>query len=306
MNHQWRRCGRIYNPADHPRPWARFNSTLPTPIIHPDGYIRLFVGMGAENLISRIGYVDLDQNNPQKILAVSQEPVLDIGAPGCFDDNGVVPIQAFYHGDELVLIYVGFQLHTKIPYTLFPGLAYSKDNGLSFYRKVETPFFERLSTEKFFRTAPHLRFENNRWKAWYIGGNDWIEGSTKQLPVYQMRYAESPSLDFRTAQSKVILDNTKEFHGYGRPVIVSTAVGNYQMHYSARSITGYRLRIARSNDGISWLDHSDLQFSHGQLQPWESDMTCFAYPLTVEGKQYLFYNGNEYGRSGVGLAFDDA
>lgn len=34
--------------------------------------------------------MDVDANNPSRILEVSERPVLDIGTPGSFDENGVV------------------------------------------------------------------------------------------------------------------------------------------------------------------------------------------------------------------------
>ena len=35
---------------------------------------------------------------------------------------------------------------------------------------------------------------------------------------------------------------------------------------------------------------------------WDSEMICFASILDVKGQRYMFYNGNNYGETGFGLA----
>lgn len=63
--------------------------------------IRVYVAMCDASTVGRIGYVDVDARDPTKVLAVSARPVLDIGEPGCFDDNGVNPISIVRCGDEV-------------------------------------------------------------------------------------------------------------------------------------------------------------------------------------------------------------
>ena len=53
--------------------------------------------------------------DPQVIKGVSQQPVLDLGAPGMFDDNGVILGDVIeVSEDELRLYYVGFQFFLLI------------------------------------------------------------------------------------------------------------------------------------------------------------------------------------------------
>ena len=35
-------------------------------------------------------------------------------------------------------------------------------------------------------------------------------------------------------------------------------------------------------------------------------MTCFGAPLTVDKRELLFYNGNQFGRTGFGIAWREA
>lgn len=34
-------------------------------------------------------------------------------------------------------------------------------------------------------------------------------------------------------------------------------------------------------------------------------MQCYPYVIAIDGKTYLFYNGNGFGQSGIGLALLD-
>ena len=119
-------------------------ATLPTPIHLNNDVIRIYVGFCDKNSVGRVGYVDVDADNPSQIIRVSNTPVLDLGRPGCFDDNGVVPLSVLRVDNLIYLYYVGFQLAVKIPYFMFGGLAISYDNGDSFERVSENPILEKM------------------------------------------------------------------------------------------------------------------------------------------------------------------
>ena len=86
---QWERKGLIFG-ANKNNWWMDNSALQPTPLVMGDT-IRVFAGMRDKDGVSRVGYVDVDGNNPSNIIKVKETPCLDIGEPGCFDDNGVVP-----------------------------------------------------------------------------------------------------------------------------------------------------------------------------------------------------------------------
>src|SRR5688572_17623601 len=92
--------------------WSVDSALTPTPILF-DNRIRIYAGFRDKEGISRIGYVDLDADNPRSILSISQTPVLDIGTNGTFDDNGVILGDVVRDGNDLRMYYVGFQLVKK-------------------------------------------------------------------------------------------------------------------------------------------------------------------------------------------------
>jgi len=304
---KWRKLGRLYAP-DGSMPWARAHAMLPTVLTLGDGRLRIYMASTDENTVGRVGYLDVAADDPTRVLAVAPEPVLGIGEPGCFDDNGVNPCCLVEHEGRLLLYYVGYQLHRKVPYTLFTGLAESKDGGASFHRVSRAPILDRNDRELFFRTAPFVRREGGRWRMWYIGGGGWltVDGQTK--PTYSLCHADSEDGVIWSREGQVCLEprgDLDEF-GFGRPVVLHEG-GRYRLFYSIRSASGYRMGYAESPDGLQWERRdAEVGIGLGSQGDWDGEMICYGVVQDTPAGRFLFYNGNQYGRSGVGVAVLDA
>lgn len=298
----WEKLGHVYN-ADGKLPWRRSHAFIPTPFLLSEDVIRVFAAFLDEAQIGRIGYVDLDARNPTRVLQVSETPALDIGAPGTFDDHGVTPMCAVNRGGELHLYYTGWQLSTTVRYYLFAGLAISTDQGRSFTRLTRVPILERSDAELTIRTAPSVLLHRGVWKMWYIAGSDTIVVNSKQVPRYNMRYLESTDGLSWGKEGRVIMSPVGEDeYGFGRPNVRETADG-FEMWYAIRTRSkGYRLGYARSPDGLSWqrLDH--LVGIEPSATGWDSSMQAFGACVDTPAERYLFYNGNNYGETGFGVA----
>ena len=114
---------------------------------------RLFAGLD-ENRFGRIGYVDVDADDPTRVIAVGKEPVLDLGQIGTFEDSGVVPCSIVAESDRVLLYYHGFQRTERVPYLIFAGLADATPSGDEFHRMSGTPILDRTNEEPFIRGAP--------------------------------------------------------------------------------------------------------------------------------------------------------
>jgi len=88
----------------------------------------------------------------------------------------------------------------------------------------------------------------------------------------------------------------------GRPYVIQTG-GAYQMFFCAGTeTTGYRLAYAESTDGRKWIRNDGKLGITVSETGWDSTMQAYPSVFRVGGKTYLFYNGNDYGRDGFGLA----
>lgn len=302
---RWKKLGLVYG-ANGERPWARSHAMIPTPIRLDANTIRVFVTFCDQDGIGRPGYVDVSTQSPTRVIRVSPEPLLDIGRPGTFDENGVLACSVVAAPDgRLLMYYAGFELGTRIRYRLLTGLAISDDRGLSFRRWSETPILERSPAELFFRCGPCCVRDQHGYRLWYVAGSCWTLVHGKEMPVYDLRYAESADGIHWPDHGEVQMPITAEDeHGFGRPYVIARPSGGWRMFYSIRRISfgAYRLGYAESEDGRRWTrmdERLNLDVSPGSF---DSDAIMYAAPIDIDGKLYVFYNGNQFGRDGFAVA----
>ncbi len=300
---RWHKRGVIYVP-DGRLWWAQTHAMLPTPELRGN-IIRLYLCCQDERGEARIGYVDVSTEDPRHVVEVGSEPLLDIGYPGHFDQDGILATCVVPVSDTIrYLYYVGFERGHKARYRLLTGLAISEDGGQHFRRIKTTPILERSSSETLFRCGPFVRYEEGRFRMWYVAGSSWTDIGGKAMPVYDLRYTESDDGIHWPEAGEVCLEiRQPEEHGFGRPWIIKEG-GYYHLFYSIRrrSLGAYRMGYARSVDGRHWerRDH-DLNLDVSP-EGWDSQAIMYAAVLPVGGRFLLFYNGNDFGRTGMGYA----
>lgn len=306
---KWRKTGLVYGPAGH-EPWARSHAMLPTPLLIPElGIVRIFINCCDEAGVSRPGFVDVLPDAPTVVVNRSSDPLMDIGHPGTFDENGVLCTSVLRAPDgRLYMYYVGFELGTRIRYRLLTGLAISEDNGVSFTRYSVTPVLERSPDELFFRCGPCVRLENGLFRMWYVAGSEWLVVGGKPMPRYCIKYLESMNGLEWGSTGRLVLDITREDeHGFGRPWVVQSAAG-YAMYYSVRrkSFGAYRMGFATSLDALNWDRHDEDLGLDVEPGGFDSDAIMYAAVIYLDGKEVCYYNGNEFGRAGFGAAIRTA
>jgi len=299
---KWEKRGLIYGP-DTSSLWARNSALQPTPLLrNEDRSIRVFLGFRDDDGVSRVGYVDVSAIDPSRVLRVSRNPVLDIGVPGAFDENGVVPCAVVRCGGKLYLFYAGYQLAQRVKFFVFGGLAISDDDGETFVRYSQVPICDRTDHELFFRVVHTMMCDDNHWRAWYGGGSDFDVDGEKQYPRYNIRHACSPDGVHLDAEYQVCIDMEGGEYRVGRPYVIKHD-NLYRMFYGVGTrVEGYRLAYAESNDGVNWLRRAQELGIDVSPSGWDSEMQAYPAVVTYENQTYLFYNGNNYGREGFGFA----
>ncbi len=301
---RWNKLGLVYLP-DGSNWWARSHAMIPTPLIISDQVIRLFITCCDEKGIGRVGYLDVDASNPTRVLNVGQEPLLDIGKAGTFDENGALVCSVVsLPNDMLYLYYAGFELGRQIRYRLLTGLACQEGMRGAFLRMKQTPVLERSDKELYFRGGPFVVFEAGRFRMWYVAGSSWERVEDAVKPVYEIRYVESiDGINWPDEGETCIRIEKDNEHGFGRPYVLKVN-GLYRMFYSVRrrDVASYRLGYAESVDGKNWIRKDETIGLDVSSQGWDSEMICYSAVIDIKGRCYMFYNGNDFGKSGFGVA----
>ena len=298
---RWRKKGLIYVP-DGTSSWAKHSALTPSPFLVSDDVIRVYSGFRDDAGVSRIGYVDLAANDPSKVLAVSKEPVLDVGIPGTFDDNGVILGDIVQNDGAMNMFYVGFQLVEKVKFLAYTGLAVSRDGGDSFARVKKSPVLDRSEEGLYIRAIHSVMVEDGVWRVWYASGSEWRIISDRPYPSYHIRYIESRDGSTFTEQGIVCITCQDDEYRVGRPRVYKQS-GLYRMFYTRGALSGgYIAGYAESSDGVVWQRKDETLGIHASDSGWDSQMFCYPSLMTYKGRTYMFYNGNDYGRTGFGYA----
>lgn len=299
---KWKKAGLIYGP-DGSSAWARNSALQPTPLVkRAEGVVRVFAGMRDDEGVSRVGFVDVSADDPSRVVRVSETPALDVGIPGAFDENGVVPCAVVERDGKLFLFYAGYQIGQKVKFYVFGGLAVSGDGGETFKRTSRAPVCDRNDGELFFRVVHTMMLDDGRWRAWYGAGDSFDVEGGRQYPRYNIRHAYSPDGFHLSDEHQVCVDMGGGEYRVGRPYVVKHG-GVYKMFYGAGTKDeGYRLSYAESRDGIGWTRKDEEVGIEVSASGWDSRMQAYPAVVSFRDHVYLFYNGNDYGRDGFGYA----
>jgi hypothetical protein len=302
---KWSKKGLVYAPQGD-RWWARRYATLPTADLISEDRIRVYFAALDDEQRGRIGYVEVDANNPARVLYECPEPVLDIGDAGCFDDSGVNPSCILNVGDKKYLYYIGWQRCTRVPYMLFAGLATSSD-GMHFNKVAPVPVLDRTAAEPYLRSATSVLYHDGRFRCWYVSGVGWTDVHGATHPTYVIRHLDSHDGITWNGTGRVCIDfQQPDEYGFGRPWVV-VENGVYRMWYSIRSRSRpYRIGYAESADGLVWSRRDDVAGITRSAEGWDSEMICYANVVRSGTSTYMFHNGNRHGASGFGYAVPDA
>jgi hypothetical protein len=175
------------------------------------------------------------------------------------------------------------------------GLACSGD-GADVSTRVAAPLLDRQSTISdrvaWVIVERHLADVGT-------SGTEWTDGLLGRHVSHQMRrIARRVSIE-RTGI--VCLDyRSAEEYAFGRPCVIRDG-NRYRMWYSYRGPC-YRIGYAESADGILWDRRDSTCVVPPSDSGWDSEMTTYPVVVRRGDRLYMLYNGNAYGRTGIGLA----
>ena len=301
----WSKQGLIYCPAGA-IDWMNNSVLTPQPFLLNDEVIRVYASFRDEKGVGRIGYIDVSAKNPKHIIRISDKPVLDIGKPGTFNDNGMILGDVLRVENKIYMYYVAFQLVDKVKFYAFSGLAISEDNGDSFKHYSRVPVMDRVEEGIYGRCIHSVLREDNVFKIWYTVIYGWEYINNIPYPAYDIKYITSADgIHIGDEGVQCLKCNDNEYR-IGRPKIRHLN-GMYEMYYTSDSYTKeYRAGYAQSADGINWTRKDNWSgLVPSKQDSWDSEMACYPVIITTKYGTYMFYDGNGMGKDGFGYAVLD-
>ena len=204
-------------------------------------------------------------------------------------------------GGRTYCFYTGWALGKSVPFYLNAGLAWSDDGGRTFERVSLAPLLDRNAVDPHLTASPWVIVEHGVWRMWYVSGTEWTVEASGPRHRYHIKYAESRD-GLRWERTGIVcLDyGSADEYAFGRPCVLRD--GNlYRMWYSVRG-SSYRIGYAESADGIVWVRRDSMNVVVPSDTGWDSEMTTYPAVVRRGDRFYMLYNGNDYGRTGIGLA----
>jgi sucrose-6-phosphate hydrolase SacC (GH32 family) len=279
--------------------WAATHAALP--VVEPVGPDRfaLYLSLRDRDGRARIGRCTLTMAGRPRLEPLEAAPILDLGPLGAFDDSGVTSSSLVTWGADRFLYFTGWSRGVTVPFYLNASVAVSEDGG-PFERLSIAPLLERSHVDPFLTASPFVLVGHGRWRMWYVSATEWRSDSAGLRHYYHIRYAESGDGITWNREGHVAVDYASdEEHAFARPWVVHDE-DRYRMWFAVRG-DRYRIAMAESDDGIVWTRRDTLGLVAG-AEPWETDMVEYPCIFDWNGRRYMLYNGNDYGRTGVGLA----
>ena len=119
--------------------------------------------------------------------------------------------------------------------------------------------------------------------------------------AFVIKYAESHDGIHWNREGHIALNFKSDKESAIARAFVLHGIEKYKMWYSYRG-DSYRIGYAESSDGIQWERKEELAGIDVSANEWDPEIIEYPHVFDHKGSQYMFYNGNGFGKTGFGLA----
>jgi hypothetical protein len=295
---KWNKLGRVFT-TDNNYPWMLSHAANPVAEHLYDDIFKLYFSCRDAKSRSHIGYAEVDIRPPFRVLRIAEAPLLAPGEIGTFDDSGVSLSCIKQINGIRYLYYLGWNLGVTVPWRNSIGLAVYDPLTDTFQRCSKAPLLDRNTVDPYSISYPFVLEDSGIYRMWYGSNLKW--GREQKEMAHVIKYAESDD-GFHWKRQGIIALHFKDESEYAisRPCVLKE-LGLYKMWYSYRG-ESYRIGYAESEDGISWRRKDGDVGTDVSETGWDSEMIEYPFVFNHKGHLYMFYNGNGYGETGIGLA----
>jgi predicted GH43/DUF377 family glycosyl hydrolase len=312
---KWKKLGKIFDPTQHQLPNNAREFAQSPQILQFDDFVRVYFSTrekdATQKYLSHICYVDFE-DDLKTIRKVCQKPVIALGELGTFDEHGIFPINVLRDGDRVLAYTTGWNRKVSVSADASIGLAISRDGGETFQKYGSGPVLTSSLHEPFLVADAYVLRYGDTYHMWYIYGMRWIQPGPDAPPdrVYKIGHAVSADgIAWTRDNRQIVADKLNADECQALPT-VTFFNGRHHMFFCYREAVGfrtdhskaYRIGYAYSDDLVTWIRDDAQAGIDVSEDGWDSQMQTYPYVFQRHGKVYLMYNGNEFGKTGFGLA----
>lgn len=314
---KWIKKGQLFDPAAHGLDFDCHDYAQSPQTLVFDDFVRIYFSTRKKDPAngkyrSHVVFIDLDKSL-QNIVNHSRKTVIPLGDLGCFDEHGIFPISPLRHEGKIWAYTCGWSRRVSVPVETSTGLAFSHDDGLTFEKAGTGPVLTASLHEPMLVGDSFVRVFDGVFHMWYIFGKKWAPAREAEPParVYKIAHATSPDgIHWQKDEGiQIIPDALCADENQALPAVIKIGE-RYHLYFCFRQATdfrtnparGYRLGYAWSDDLVRWTRDDENAGIGLSDSGWDADMMCYPHVFECDGKIYMLYNGNEFGKYGFGLA----
>lgn len=235
------------------------------------------------------------------IVSKHNAPIIEKAALGNFDDSGVNVTSIVNDGNNKIFYYYGWNLGVTVPFRNSIGMADLKPDGIQLQRRYPGPILDRSREFPNLCATPCVLKDRGKFRMWFGSGEPWVIRNGRPNVACHVGYAESDDgIEWFRERMPAVCHGSLGDHVISAPCV--TADNDvYRIWYSYRG-EKYRIGYGESDDGKVFV-RKDNEVGIGVSESgWDSEMVCYPHVFNLRGQRYMLYCGNDYGRTGFGLA----
>jgi hypothetical protein len=302
---KWENLGLLYKPESN-YDWMTSHASLPTALQINQHSFRIFYSTRDFYGKSHTTFVDLNFKKWEPGLLLennNKQPSFSPNTLGYFDDSGVQVTSFIKVGEILYAYYLGWTRKIDVPFSAEIGIAIV-DNKFNFKRIQKLPIYKKSEIEPFTFGYPTI-FKRNKKLFMYYDSIDKFDCNNLNNYKFDLRCAEIKNGNWVYCD-KILLENNNKTKpkakAFTRPAFISTR-NRTTMIYSYNINGNYKLKAAYQdhNDQHKWIIDKNFLFKTSG-QDWDSEAQVFCNIFNYDNDYYMLYNGNNYGKTGFGIA----
>lgn len=295
---KWQKLNNIFDLNNfHDGPYT--HASNPTAVKIDCNTYRIFFSTRDENNKSDIGYFDYDLNQ----MCVIGEPVIPYirhGKAGEIDESGLGIGCINLENQNLKFYCMGWQTPKNSHWRGDIVKVGIGENGI--LEKEQVLEVDDIFDKQSFSYPYLIKKATESIYYMFYGSTHYWETDNQEM-LHTINYAISKDLINWEKKGNAINYILGKAQAFSRPTIIFKN-DIYHMWFSYRGNgEKYRIGYANSVDLDHWSVHFDERNSIiKSVEGWDSEMVCYPNVFEYKDKLYMVYNGNGYGKTGIGLA----
>ncbi|QOP40819.1 hypothetical protein [Sulfurimonas marina] len=294
----WKKLGQIFicSPIDE---YLISHASNPLAVHLQDDIYRIFFSGRDKNNKSSVGYVDIDIIK-QLVICMCEKVVVKYGKEDSFYSHGISIGNMYKVDNKNYIQFMAWQIRNGGHWRGDIGRLEVSEDFTSLELNPNNVYIGCNNEDPISLSYSWIMQDEEIYKMWYGSTIDWSSENGEMIHV--IKYATSKDGEKWERHGLAIPYELGVAQAFSRPTVIKDKEG-YHMWFSYRSGNGikYRIGYAHSNDGLRWdrKQNSGIDVSENG---WDSEMICYPFVFDHKDKRYMLYNGNDYGKTGFGLA----